>query len=163
MLDRFDVDRPGRHAPEDPRSSGHVACPFNHSSRVLLQMTFAGEQAPQAIRQTLVKRPPVQDDQLRRGRSRSRHGTHLFNMLLPSPVAITTPASPLPPPGFVLSFSRSRSPLTRTNKRGNAHRLSPSQARSPPRILARAKHLDDEPHAVVFGLVDECLVMLPRT
>lgn len=35
MLDRFDVDSPGRHAPERLRSSRPVLCPINHISRTL--------------------------------------------------------------------------------------------------------------------------------
>lgn len=39
MLDRFDVDSPGRLAPEGLRSSGPVLCPINHVSRPLPHIT----------------------------------------------------------------------------------------------------------------------------
>ena len=35
MLDRFDVDSPGHHAPEGHRPSGPVLCSINHISRPL--------------------------------------------------------------------------------------------------------------------------------
>lgn len=58
---------------------------------------------------------------------------------VPFLVAIIPPVCPLPSPGFVLSFSRSRSPLTRTDKRG--HAVHEFQARRPPGRLAATREV----------------------
>lgn len=77
---------------------------------------------------------------------------------LPFLVTIVPPGL-RPPPGLVLSFSRSRSPLTRTSKRG--HGLHEFQAQRPPGRLAAGRDMPDiEPHTVALVLFDERPIIL---
>lgn len=78
VLDRFDVDSSGRHAPEGLRSSGPVLCPINHISRTLPHYHLH--------RQTLGLRPPkdVPAPLRKESETQSHHYTDLANIASPS-------------------------------------------------------------------------------